>query len=99
MCFEYGGVEGVDVLRANQLLAHQTLYLAQAEANVAYATANGHFGDIDGNGQADALTDGLMLLRYLFNLRGNALISGAVAGDATRTTATDIEAYIVSLMP
>ena len=26
--------------------------------------------DLDGNGYADALTDGLMILRYLFNLRG-----------------------------
>ena len=46
------------------------------EANVAEAT-NG-LADIDGNGEVDALTDGLMLLRYLFNLRGDSLIAGAV---------------------
>ena len=55
--------------------------------------------DIDGNGAVDALTDGLMLLRYLFGLRGDMLIGGAVSPDATRSTAADIEGYIQSYMP
>ena len=55
--------------------------------------------DIDGNGTADALTDGLMLLRYLFGLRGPALIVDAVAIGAPRSTAAQIEAYIQTLLP
>jgi hypothetical protein len=55
--------------------------------------------DIDGNGAADALTDGLLIVRYLFGLRGGSLIAGAVDPLATRTTAAAIEAYIGSLMP
>jgi len=55
--------------------------------------------DIDGNGEMDALTDGLLLLRYLFDITGDSLINGAVALDATRTTAEQIEQYIVSYMP
>lgn len=55
--------------------------------------------DVDGNGQVDASTDGLMLIRYLFGLRGAAVISGAMAAGATRTTAEEIGAYIQSLMP
>jgi hypothetical protein len=55
--------------------------------------------DVDGNGTADALTDGLLILRYLFGLRGDSLIHGAVDPQATRTTAPAIEGYIVSLMP
>ena len=55
--------------------------------------------DIDGNGKVDALTDGLVILRYVFGLRGDILIGGVVASDATRTTAADIEAYLASLMP
>ncbi|MBK7473130.1 MAG: hypothetical protein IPI73_23410 [Betaproteobacteria bacterium] len=55
--------------------------------------------DVDGNGQADALTDGLMILRYLFGLQGNAVIAGAVGDGATRTDAGQIETYIQSLMP
>jgi hypothetical protein len=67
------------------------------EANVAASTTS--FADIDGNGNVDALTDGLMLLRYLFGLSGASLIDSAVATGATRSTAADIEAYIQSLVP
>jgi len=59
----------------------------------------GDFIDIDGNGQIDALTDGLLILRYLFGLEGDTLIAGVVASDATRTTAADIEAHLESLKP
>jgi hypothetical protein len=50
--------------------------------------------DIDANGEADALTDGVLLVRDLFGFSGNALINGAVAGNATRTTAAEIQTYI-----
>ena len=59
----------------------------------------GERADIDGNGQIDALTDGLLTLRYLFGLQGDTLINGVVAGDATRTTAEEIEAHLQTLMP
>lgn len=55
--------------------------------------------DIDGNGTADALTDGLLIIRYRFGLRGDALIAAAVSPGATRTTAATIEAYLQTLMP
>ena len=59
----------------------------------------GDLADIDGNGEIDALTDGLLTLRYLFGLEGDTLIAGVVASDATRTTAVDIEAHLKTLMP
>ena len=55
--------------------------------------------DIDGNGQVDALTDGLLILRYLFGLEGDALIKGVIAADATITSAADVEACFDTLMP
>ena len=55
--------------------------------------------DVDGNGTCDALTDGLLIIRYLFGFRGDALIEGAVAGDCTRCTASEIEAYLLQIMP
>ena len=60
-----------------------------------------HLGmiDIDGNGTADALTDGLLVIRYLFGLRGAALTQGAVGVGAQRTTATEIETFIRSILP
>ena len=55
--------------------------------------------DIDANGSVDALTDGLIILRYLFGLRGDNLVNSATASDAMRNDAADVEAYIQSLMP
>lgn len=55
--------------------------------------------DIDDNGEVDALTDALTLLRFLFELRGDSLISDAVALDANRTNVSEIESYIESHMP
>ena len=53
--------------------------------------------DVDGNGQVDALTDGILILRYMFTFRGNTLISNGVVGaSATRTTASEIENYLAS---
>ena len=59
----------------------------------------GDLADIDGNGTIDALTDGLLTLRYLFGLQGETLIDGVVADDATRTSAEEIEAHLGTLMP
>jgi hypothetical protein len=56
-------------------------------------------GDIDGDGNIDALTDGLLLLRYLFGLSGESLTSGVVASGAVRTDGSSIESYIGTLMP
>lgn len=55
--------------------------------------------DIDGNGRSDALTDGLMFLRYLFSIRGNPLTANALGDGATRTTPDAVEAAILVLLP
>ena len=55
--------------------------------------------ECDGNGTVDALTDGLLILRYLFNLRGDVLINDVIASDATVKTAEDVEAKIEALIP
>ncbi|MGK7902846.1 MAG: hypothetical protein AB4352_15840, partial [Hormoscilla sp.] len=52
--------------------------------------------DVDGNGMADALTDGLMIVRYLFGFGGNAVIDGAIGPNATRSTADAIIAHLES---
>jgi hypothetical protein len=54
--------------------------------------------DIDGNGRIEALTDGLLQLRYLFGFRGAVLITGAVdLATCTRCDATAIEARLAEL--
>jgi beta-glucanase (GH16 family) len=55
--------------------------------------------DIDGDNKVDALTDGLLLLRYLFNVSGDDLINGAISDNAQRTTHSDISGYIINYMP
>jgi hypothetical protein len=74
--------------------AGATRNAAQIESYLASQLSN---FDIDGNGTSEALTDGLLVLRYLFNIRGAALIQGVIGAGATRTTATQIEAYLATL--
>ena len=53
--------------------------------------------DIDCSGQAKALTDGLLVLRYLFGFRDEALTAQAVEG--SRRNPAEIEAYLETLEP
>ena len=55
--------------------------------------------DIDGDGESKPLTDGLLLIRYLFGFSGASLISGAIGEDAERDTAEEVEAYIEERVP
>ncbi|MBI1371283.1 MAG: hypothetical protein GC159_00770, partial [Phycisphaera sp.] len=50
--------------------------------------------DVDGNGTALPLTDGILLIRFLAGFTGNVLTDGALAGDATRTDPVEILAYL-----
>jgi Pro-kumamolisin, activation domain/Bacterial Ig-like domain (group 1)/Invasin, domain 3/Subtilase family len=54
--------------------------------------------DIDGDGQVQALTDGLLLLRYLFGFRGPTLIAAALGQGCTRCDAASIEGFIQSVL-
>ena len=55
--------------------------------------------DIDADGNIDALTDGLLVLRYLFGLRGETLTTGVISPNAVRTSASEIEQYLSNLTP
>ena len=55
--------------------------------------------DIDGDGESKSLTDGLLLIRYLFGFSGDSLISGAIGDGAERDTADEVEAYIQERVP
>ena len=51
--------------------------------------------DIDGNGCADGGTDGILILRYLFEFRGDPLVDQAVdLANCTRCDPADIEEYL-----
>lgn len=55
--------------------------------------------DIDNNGELDALTDGLIILRYLFEMRTNSLIDGVISPTGNRSNLEDILTYFDTLIP
>ena len=56
--------------------------------------------DVDGNDIADALTDGILILRFLFGFGGENLTTGGViAPDCKRCTSEAIEAFLDPLVP
>ena len=66
---------------------------SDADTIASYLDTNKGHLDIDGDGSTEALTDGLLLLRYLFGFDGATLIEGAVGTDAPRTAADEIKTY------
>jgi uncharacterized secreted protein with C-terminal beta-propeller domain len=58
-----------------------------------------NFADIDGDGEFDALTDGLLVLRYLFGMTNESLVVDALSSGATRSSALAVTQYISSYMP
>ena len=54
--------------------------------------------DIDGDGVTSALTDGLLVIRYLFGFSGEALTNGALGSGAGRD-ASEIQDYLESISP
>jgi hypothetical protein len=59
---------------------------------------NGAFptADIDQDGSIDALTDGLLTLRYLFGLRGQTLIANTTSPSCTRCSVDQITTYLAT---
>lgn len=50
--------------------------------------------DVDGNASFDALTDGILIMRYLFGFSGFTLTTGAVGTGAMRSDATAIAEFL-----
>jgi uncharacterized secreted protein with C-terminal beta-propeller domain len=57
------------------------------------------YADVDGNGAVDALTDGLMVLRFLFGIADESLVKDTVSSGATRSSVLQISQYITSYIP
>jgi hypothetical protein len=85
-----------DSLTNSAIAAGSSLSSSEVEAELNATLA---IADIDGNGQVDALTDGLLLLRYLFGLTGDSLINSAVGTGSVRSTTAAIGQYLVDNMP
>ena len=61
-----------------------------------YAISDDFTLDVDGNGKAEPLTDGLLIIRYLFGFTGEALTSGAISSNAVRSSPEEIEAHLAA---
>ncbi|MBP6734633.1 MAG: hypothetical protein KA142_08100 [Chromatiaceae bacterium] len=68
-----------------------------AAAITAYLNGVGTRLDVDGNGRLDALTDGVLILRYLLGRTGSALTAGAIGSGATRTSPDQVAAYLAAI--
>jgi hypothetical protein len=53
--------------------------------------------DVDADGDVGALTDGLLVLRFLFGFTGDPLTAGAVGSSCQRCDAAAIESYLEGL--
>ena len=75
-----------------------TARAARPPAIEAYLASIGVQLDIDGDGETEPLTDGLLALRWLFGFTGATLTTGAVdLSDCTRCNAAMIEPYLLGL--
>ena len=81
----------------NGAVSEQAIYTSDQQIQ-ARIQAMGDQLDIDSNGQIDALSDGLMAMRYLFGMKNSNLIQGAVAVDASRTELHAIVSHLDRLM-
>ncbi|RZO20970.1 MAG: DUF5011 domain-containing protein [SAR92 clade bacterium] len=91
------GLNGEPLIRG--VVADDAQYTTVEELELELEEIFASFGDVDGNGSVDALTDGLLLLRYLFGLGGNALTEDVVGDGAIRTDSAGLEAYMSAVMP
>ena len=68
-----------------------------AEQITGYLNEQALLFDVDGNNSVTALTDGLIIIRYLFGFSDDELVKGAISSDATRGRAVEIKAFLVAL--
>jgi hypothetical protein len=70
-----------------------------AQATFAPAPVTAPRLDLDGTGTADALTDGLIIVRALLGVTGAPLSAGLVGTGATRNTPAAIESHLANVRP
>ena len=99
--------DGLLILRSMFGLTGSSLVAGAVADNAIYADAQeielrinslGSKLDVDDNGEVDALTDGILILRHLFGLTEGTLIQSVVGDGALRDTSADLTAYIDLLM-
>jgi hypothetical protein len=90
------GLSGEKLVGDGVVASDSPLTTAEIQLNLEKAEV---IMDIDGNGSIGALSDGLLLLRYMFGIPAEMLVNGVIAADATRLTAEDTSQHIELYMP
>jgi hypothetical protein len=95
-----GNLDGLTAIQGNYTLTLSPAGIADTAGNALASSASTTWSmvisdlDADGNGTADALTDGILILRYLFDPHGSWNYADALGSGATRTTRTAIREYL-----
>ena len=79
-------------------IGNNSVYSSATEVQARISSVHSSL-DIDSNGELDALTDGLIILRYLFEMRSNSLIDGVISPTGNRSNLEDILSYFDTLIP
>ena len=88
------GLRG-EFLSENTVAENSPLTASEIQSNIENSES---FSDIDGNGEINPLTDGLLLLRYLFGMNSDDLIKGIIHPDGTRQSSEEIIEHINNYM-
>ena len=89
------GLRG-DTMAQGAISTDSVMSIAQVEERV---LSSMKIADIDNDGDVDALTDGLLLLRHLFAMQDDSLVNGAVGQKAARKTKHAIKEHLNKYMP
>ena len=54
--------------------------------------------DVDGNGQREANTDGILIMRFLADLTGEALVKNAIGAEAVRNTPASVAEFLEGVL-
>ena len=77
------GLTGDDLVSG--ILGSNSLVVESIEIKSKLDSMRSHL-DVDENGSVDALSDGLLILRYLFGLRGDSLVTQVIGTGAARNS-------------
>ena len=86
------GMRGADITRDGELVTTDCTRCSDQKIED-YLTANRAAYDADGDGNADALSDGLQRLRFMLGVTGPALTQGVIAPGCVRCGAAELLDY------
>jgi hypothetical protein len=88
------GLRGDAMIQNSLAISGATRTTAETVTQYIETHTTGSCYDVDGNQNLDALTDGILLVRYLVDYRGTDLVDGVIGQNASRTTGSSVTQYL-----